>query len=236
MLALRPELIVLVDYGQIVPPALLEVPHGAINLHPSLLPRHRGASPIPATILAGDEQTGVTLMRMDQGLDTGPIIARAQVSLTGRETSPELEEVLEQLGADLLERSISRWIRGEIDAIPQADEGATVTRPLRREDGRLDPARTARELERQVRAYVPWPGSFLESGIGRLIVHEAEVRPSHPGDQPKTLVAEGDGIALVTADGRLLLTQLQLAGARVMDGPSLLRGAPGLIGQSVGLR
>lgn len=236
VLALRPELIVLVDYGQIVPATLLEVPHGAINLHPSLLPRHRGATPIPAAILAGDQRTGVTLIRMDQGLDTGPILAQAAVELTGRETSPVLEEILELVGADLLERSIEPWIRGEIAARPQPEDGATVTRPLRREDGRLDPSRTAAELERQVRAYVPWPGSYLETPIGRLIVHETVVRPGAPGDEPGSLVAADDGIALVTDEGRLLLTRLQLAGARAMDGPSLRRGAPALIGKHVGLR
>ena len=236
VLTLQPELIVLVDYGQIVPAALLDVRHGAVNLHPSLLPRHRGATPIPATILAGDEQAGVTLMRMDQGLDTGPIIAQAQVALTGRETSPQLEEVLEHVGADLLERSVEPWIRGEIVAEAQPEDGATLTRPLRRTDGWLDPKRTATDLERQVRAFVPWPGSFVETGIGRLIVHESEVRPGHQDDQPGLLVAEGDGLALTAADGRLLLTRLQLAGARAMDGPSLRRGAPGLIGQTVGLR
>jgi methionyl-tRNA formyltransferase len=234
--ALRPELIVLVDYGQIVPDALLEIPHGALNVHPSLLPRHRGASPIPATILAGDRQTGVTLMRMDQGLDTGPIVAQASVDLSGHETSPTLEETLEGLGADLLERSVGAWINGEIAATPQPDEGATLTRPLRRSDGRLDPNRSAVELERQIRAYAPWPGSFIETTIGRLIVHAAELRATKPGDRPGLLVADDQAIALATGDGRLLLTRVQLAGARAMDGAAFRRGAPGLVGQTIELR
>jgi methionyl-tRNA formyltransferase len=234
--ALRPELIVLVDYGQIVPDALLEIPHGALNVHPSLLPRHRGASPIPATILAGDRQTGVTLMRMDQGLDTGPIVAQASVDLSGHETSPMLEETLEGLGADLLERSVGAWINGEIAATPQPDEGATLTRPLRRSDGRLDPNRSAVELERQIRAYAPWPGSFIETTIGRLIVHAAELRATKPGDRPGLLVADDQAIALATGDGRLLLTRVQLAGARAMDGAAFRRGAPGLVGQTIELR
>jgi len=234
--ALRPGLIVLVDYGQIVPGALLELPFGALNLHPSLLPRHRGASPIPAAIIAGDERTGVTLMQMDQGLDTGPIVDRIAVELTGTETAPALEETLEQLGADLLERSIGPWIRGELTATPQPQDGATLTRPLRREDGRLDPARSTRELERQVRAYKPWPGSHVETPLGRLIVHEAEVGPSLPGDRQGIIVEDGNGLALTTTDGRLRLTRVQLSGGRQMDAASLRRGAPGLVGQPVELR
>ena len=235
--SLQPGLIVLVDYGQIVPGELLDLPHGALNLHPSLLPRHRGASPIPATILAGDARTGVTLMRMDQGLDTGPIVAQVPFELTGRETSPALEGTLEQLGADLLEDSVGPWIRGELVATPQPEEGATLTRPLRREDGRLDPGRPALELERQVRAYLPWPGSFVETSLlGRLIVHESAVGPSLPDDQPGVVVAEGSALALTTADGRLRLTRVQLSGGRQMDAASLRRGAPGLVGQPVELR
>jgi methionyl-tRNA formyltransferase len=234
--SLRPDLIVLVDYGQIVPDALLEVRHGALNLHPSLLPRHRGASPIPATILAGDRRSGVTLMRMDRGLDTGPIVAQAPVDLTGQETAPMLEDALEQVGADLLERSIGPWINGEIVATPQGDAGVTLTRPLRREDGRLDPIRSAVELERQVRAYLPWPGSFVETRIGRLIVHAATAEPNLPNDRPGQLVAHDQSIALATADGRLVLTRAQLAGARPMDGAALRRGAPGLVGQTIELR
>ena len=154
----------LADYGQIVPAALLDPPFGALNLHPSLLPRHRGASPIPAAIVAGDRETGVTLMRMDAGLDTGPIVAVERLPLAGSETAPELEARLADLAADLLARSLEPWLRGDLPATPQPEEGATLTRPLRREDGRLDPALPAADLERRVRAYLPWPGTFLEVG------------------------------------------------------------------------
>ena len=116
VLALEPDLIVLADYGQIVPTALLEVPHGALNLHPSLLPRHRGATPIPAAILAGDRQTGVTLMRMDEGIDTGPIVAQISVPLGGDETTPRLEATLETAAGELLAEQVRPWLRGEIVA------------------------------------------------------------------------------------------------------------------------
>ena len=227
VLALRPRLAVLADYGQLVPPALLDLPFGALNLHPSLLPRHRGASPIPATILAGDRETGVTLMRMDAGLDTGPIVAVQRVALTGRETGPELEDRLQVVAADLLERSAGPWIRGELIAVPQPGAGATLTRPLRREDGRLDPARPAANLERQVRAYQPWPGSWIELSTGRITVWRA----SAAGDdgEPGTIVRDG----LATTAGRLVLEEVQPAGGKRMSWDAYLRGRPDVVGSWV---
>ena len=228
VLALRPELLVLADYGQIVPATLLELPHGALNLHPSLLPRHRGASPIPATILAGDRETGVTLMRMDEGLDTGPIVAQVRIGLEGDETTPLLEETLEVAAADVLGANVGPWLRGKLVAHPQEEEGATVTRPLQREDGRLDPARPAMELERQVRAFQPWPGSFVETPAGRIIVWRAEV--SANGPPPGTFDDEGFG----TGDGtRLRLKEVQPAGGNPMSWAAYLRGRPSIVGASI---
>jgi methionyl-tRNA formyltransferase len=155
---LRPHLGVLADYGQIVPAALLDVPsRGILNVHPSLLPRHRGASPIPATILAGDRETGVTLIRMDAGLDTGPIVAVDRWPLGGDELAPDLERRAAEAGAALVSRTIGPWLRGEIAARRQASEGVTLTRPLRRDDGRLDPSRPALE---------PPPGPCLPALAG----------------------------------------------------------------------
>jgi methionyl-tRNA formyltransferase len=182
--ALGPELIVLADYGRLVPPAVLDLPrHGALNLHPSLLPRHRGAAPIPAAILAGDAETGVSLMRMDEGLDTGPLIATMRLPLRGDEVAPELEARLAGRAADLLLETLPAWLAGRVEARPQSASGATLTRPLRREDGRLDPARPAAALERQVRAYQPWPGSFLDDRGTRLIVWRASASGPPHGDE-----------------------------------------------------
>jgi methionyl-tRNA formyltransferase len=230
ILALEPELLVLADYGRIVPHDLLELPFGALNLHPSLLPRYRGASPIPATILAGDTETGVTLMKMDAGLDTGPIVAQTRVPLTGNETTPKLEERLEVEADALLGRSLGPWIRGELGAVPQPVEGATLTKPLKRDDGRLDVARPAEELERQIRAYQPWPGSFLETPAGRLIVLRATVDPGD-ADEPGRLVA-GRDLRLATANGWLVLNEVQPAGKRPMSGRSYARGRPELKGSA----
>ena len=231
---LRPDLGVLADYGQIVPAALLELaPHGMLNLHPSLLPRHRGASPIPAAILAGDDRTGVSLIWMDAGLDSGPLVASVPWALAGDEATPDLELHLADAAAALLARSVGPWLRAELDAQPQSVEGVTLTRPLRRSDGRLDPQRPAVELERQVRAYLGWPGSFVETPAGRLAVQQATVGPSL-GAEPGTIVADGPGLALATADGRLVLERVQPAGGRPMTGAELRRGRPGLVGAAVG--
>jgi methionyl-tRNA formyltransferase len=224
ILSLRPGLAVLADYGQIVPPALLDLPHGALNLHPSALPRWRGAAPVPATILAGDAATAVSLMRMDAGLDTGPVVARVDVPLAGDERAPDLELRLAQIAAELLDRSLGPWLRGELAAEPQPDEGVELTRPLRREDGRLDPAQPAAELERRVRAFQPWPGTFLEEGGERLVVSAASVARTEPGDRPGAILRHGRLPALATADGRLVLLQVTPPGRRPMSGEDWLRG------------
>ncbi|HYH92912.1 MAG TPA: methionyl-tRNA formyltransferase [Candidatus Saccharimonadales bacterium] len=228
--ALRPEMAVLTDYGQLVPAPILDLPRGALNLHPSLLPRHRGATPIPATILAGDSETGVTLMQMDAGLDTGPIVAQAVVPVDlSAATGPALEDRLREAAADLLDRSLASWIAGELEARPQPDDGATLTRPLRREDGRLDPTLDAGRLERQVRAYQPWPGSFIETPEGRFIVWAASVDPAGSVARPGTLTETG----LVTADGLLALESVQPAGGRPMSWTDYLRGRPSVLGREI---
>jgi methionyl-tRNA formyltransferase len=229
--ALRPVLGVLADYGQIVPAAILDLPNrGILNVHPSLLPRHRGATPIPAAILAGDRETGVTLIRMDEGLDTGPIVAARRWALGGTETAPELEASAAKAGAELVAATLGPWLRGDLDPKPQQAEGVTLTRPLRREDGRLDVARSAEQLERQIRAYQPWPGSFLETPAGRLIVLRAAVDPGD-ADQPGRLVA-GRDLRLATADGWLVLDEVQPAGKRPMSGETYARGRPELRGSA----
>jgi methionyl-tRNA formyltransferase len=247
--ALRPELLVLADYGRIVPAAWLELPRlGALNVHPSLLPRHRGASPVAAAILAGDERTGTTLMRMDEGVDTGPIVVQRAVPLHGDEEAPELEARLAELGAALLREALPEWVAGDLEARPQPEAGASATRPLKRADGRLRPERSAAELERQVRAYQPWPGSFLETEGGRLAVWRARAIPAdEPGAQaphdrePGTsgpvvsgmLVPVGDGLGLATTGGILELVDVQRAGGRRMSGAELLRGRRAWLGERV---
>jgi methionyl-tRNA formyltransferase len=197
---------VLAYYGRIVPSSILELPAaGILNVHPSLLPRWRGASPIPATILAGDAETGVTLIRMDAGLDTGPIVGLERWAVDGTEDAPGLEARAAAAGAQLVGRLIGPWLRGDIVPRPQSEQGVTMTRPLRREDGLLDPTRPGAELERQVRAMRPWPGTYIESIAGRIGVLDA--------------TAETGAVAQDRVPGRL--------------GPDGLFAADGMLGSTV---
>jgi methionyl-tRNA formyltransferase len=234
LLGLDPDLVVLADYGQIVPANLLDRRFGALNLHPSLLPRHRGATPIPGAILAGDHETGVTMILMDEGVDTGPIISSERSTLGLDETTaPALEARLAIAASGMLARAIDPWIDGELEAVPQPEDGATMTRPLHREDGRLDPEVPAWLLERQVRAFLPWPGSFLETDGQRLVVLAAVVAPSDADDEPGRIVPDPAGLALATADGRLVLLEVQPAGGRPMPGEAFLRGRPSILGRRI---
>ena len=226
------ELGVLADYGRIVPAPILDLPrHGILNVHPSLLPRHRGATPIAATIREGDAEAGVTLIRMDDGIDTGPIVAQERWPLTGTETAPELERRAAEAGAAILARNLRPWLAGELDAVPQDAGGATMTRPLKRADGRLDPLRPAADLERQVRAYQPWPGSWLETVLGRLIVWRAEaVSGFASADAVPGWIGR---FGLNAADGHLALREVQPAGGRRMTWDELVRGRPANVGTAV---
>jgi len=228
--AVAPDLVLLADYGQLIPRGLLDLPpRGFLNLHPSALPRHRGAAPIPATILAGDAESAVTLIVVTEEMDAGPIVAVEPLEVQTGDTSVTLEARASEAAARLLTRALPEWLAGRLQPRPQPQEGVTLTRPLRRRDGLLDPARSAVELERQVRAYQPWPGGYLETGQGRLIVWKARVAEREPGDVAGVLVRTLDGgLALATGDGRLVLDVLQRAGGRRMSAAELRRGYPGL--------
>jgi methionyl-tRNA formyltransferase len=227
---LQPDLGVLADYGQIVPTALLALPpHGILNVHPSLLPRHRGATPIPAAIAGGDAETGVTIFRMDEGIDTGPIVVSRAWPLRGSERAGDLEAEAARRGAALLADTIPAWLAGAISARPQPASGASVTRPFRREDGRLDPTRPALELERRVRAHAPWPGSFVDTEVGRVSVLAASVAAGRDGDTPGRLVEDNGRLALTTADGRLVFQEVQREGRRASEGAAFLRGQHQLV-------
>lgn len=233
----RLDLIVLADYGRLIPPAILALPpRGALNLHPSLLPRHRGATPIPATILAGDEISGVSLIVMDEGIDTGPLVAQDRVRVPPFVTAADLETRLAAAAAALLGRTLQGWLAGSVAAQPQAQEGSTMTRPLRRADGVLSGARAAADLERQVRAYQPWPGSWIDTAHGRLTVwRAAAIHESRTEAGRLVSLGEGGGIGFTTVSGTLELLEVQPAGGRRMSGAALLRGRPGLVGERVGV-
>ena len=166
-------------------------------------------------------------MLMDAGLDTGPIVAQERVVLDGTETAPRLEEQLEVVADGLLDRTLGPWIRSEIEPRPQPDEGATLTHPLRRAEGRLDPTRHAVDLWRQVRAYQPWPGSFVDTAVGRLVILRSSVGP--PSDAPAGVFGP---LGLAAADRQLLLHEVQPAGGKAMPWDAFLRGRPGILGSS----
>lgn len=229
LMALRPDLGVLADYGQIVSRAVLDIPpHGILNVHPSILPRHRGATPIPGAIMAGDKEGGVTIIRMDAGIDTGPIVAARAWPLSGSERAPDLERTAAAEGATLLDEVVGAWLDWA-EARPQG-EGATLTRPFRREDARLDPQRSARELERQVRANAPWPGTFIDTEVGRVAVLAASVADAQASDASGRLVEYEGRLALATSEGRLVFDQAQREGKRAVSGEEFLRGQQQLVG------
>lgn len=222
--ALAPDLAVVAAYGLILPPSVLAIPRlGCVNLHASLLPRWRGAAPIQWAILAGDSETGVCLMQMDAGLDTGPVFACRRTAIGPRETAGALHDRLAALAAELLLAEMPRIAAGTATAVPQPEEGVTYASKLSPQDRRLDFRESALALDRRVRAFAPSPGAFCLVRGERLIVLEAEPR-SGPSGEPGTVVA----LPLVVAckEGALALVRVQRAGRRAMTAEELQRGFP----------
>ena len=238
--SLSPDVIVVAAYGRILPPPVLAMPpHGCLNLHPSLLPRHRGPAPVVTAILEGDRSTGVTLMQLDQGMDTGPLISSQRVELTGSEDAETLTRRLFQLGARLLLDNLGPWVAGELAARPQIDAESTVTRKVERDDGRVDWSMSAEQLERRCRAYKPWPGLYTQwdGKILKLLdvtVPEPEDGTGDEETSPPGSVAQTDGgeapLGVVTGQGILGLKNVQLEGRKAVTAAEFLRGFPGILG------
>lgn len=226
--AVHADVFVVSAYGLIFGPKTLAIPrHGCVNVHASLLPRYRGASPITAAILAGDDKTGVTLMVMDAGLDTGPTLGRAESPIAPGDTTADLIERLAGLGADLLEGCLSAFIAGRLSPRPQPANDVSVTRPLVKADGWLRWQLPAPELQRRVRAMWPWPRAWTLLDGQPFQVHTAEAvtTPSEDlGVRAGTLVDVDGEPAVVCGDGVLVLQRVQPAGGKAMDGRSFLAG------------
>ncbi|MDQ3691639.1 MAG: methionyl-tRNA formyltransferase [Chloroflexota bacterium] len=222
--AYAPDGLVLVAYGQLVPQELLDVAaRPPLNVHPSLLPRHRGAAPVAGTILAGDREGGVTLMVMTAELDAGPVVRRWPVSLGGRETSPELEATLADLAAHVIPAELERWASGPIDAEPQNDAAATHVRPFVRADGWIDWQRTAVEIDRQVRALQPWPGTW--TSIDGRRIHIRRARPVSGVDNlPVGSLLPGEIPSVACGMGALALEIVQPEGRATMPAEAWRRG------------
>jgi methionyl-tRNA formyltransferase len=223
--AWSPDLIVVAAFGQILKKDVLELPHhGCINVHASLLPRWRGAAPINAAILAGDEETGVTIMKMDVGLDTGPMLKMKSTRIGPDDTAGSLFQVLSQVGADLLLETLPDYLSGKLIPQPQPDEGATYAPMLKKEDGLLDFSKPAIELERRVRAMNPWPGAWMIWNGNPLKVMRASISTGGNNQPGRRIITEGKP-AIQSAEGILILEEIQPAGKKVMSGKSFITGA-----------
>src|ERR1700674_2531284 len=225
--ALQPQAIIAVAYGQILRRELLDIPpRGVLNVHPSLLPRHRGASPIAGAILAGDDETGVSIMMMDAGMDTGPMLAQVRIPIRPDYTTEWLTGQLAHLGADLLAETLPRWLEGQIKPQPQDDSKATVTHLIRKGDGAIDWSLPAVQIWRRVRAYNPWPGASTVLDGEALRLWQAQPLDETSVELPGTIVAvppggppndvgyDSPGFAVQTGDTLLTVQVVQPAGAR----------------------
>ena len=220
--ALNLDAAVVVAYGLILPKPILEAPRlGCFNLHGSLLPRWRGAAPIQRAVIAGDVETGVMVMRMDEGLDTGPVLMAERVTV-GRQTSGELAERLARLGADLMVRALGALERGAITAEKQPSEGATYARKISKEEARIDWTRSATEIDCLIRGLSPWPGAWGEVKGERLKILYAV--PASGKGEPGAVIG-GDPV-IACGDGALRLVKVQRAGSKVMAAEELLKGFP----------
>jgi methionyl-tRNA formyltransferase len=220
----NPDLIVVAAFGQILKPDVLDLPrYGCVNVHASLLPRWRGAAPVNAAILYGDEETGVTIMKMDVGLDTGPILKQRSIRLTRDDTAGSVFESLSRLGADLLIETLPDYVSGKITPHPQPEDGVTYAPMLKKEEGLLDFTRSAEELERRVRAFNPWPGAFMQFDGALLKVHRAHTEAGNES-MGRRLVYQNQP-AVGAGGGLLILDEVQPAGKKSMSGTAFLSGA-----------
>lgn len=225
--ALRPGLVVLAAYGLLLPPEFLSEPRcGAVNVHPSLLPRHRGASPVAAAILAGDAETGATLMTMTERLDAGPVLAQRRVALDGSERTPQLTDRLFALGAEMLRETLPLCAAGEVAPRPQAESAATYAPRLTKADGEIAWAEPAALIERKTRAYDPWPGTATRWGGRRLAVTDACVEPNPGGLAPGQTQRDGDGVLVGAGEGAIRLLRVKPEGGAEMSAADFLRGRP----------
>jgi methionyl-tRNA formyltransferase len=224
--AARPEAMVVAAYGLILPQAVLDIPErGALNIHASLLPRWRGAAPIQRAILAGDSVTGVCIMQMDAGLDTGPVLMRAETPIALDDTAGSLHDRLAALGAGLLLDAMKEIHRGSITPVPQAEEGVTYAARIEKAEAHIDWARPAPEIDRQIRAFNPFPGAVAQIRGAQLKVWRAGL--STESGQPGVILNAGaEGIVVACGAASLRLTELQRAGGRRLAAGELLRGFP----------
>lgn len=233
--SLRPTLQVVAAYGQIIPLKILDLPaQGTLNVHASLLPRWRGASPISAAILHGDKETGVTIMLVDETEDTGDILRQRATAIDPAEHAGQLSERLADMGAELLMETIPDWLDGKICPQPQDESLATRARRVRKQQGRIDWTGSAKEIARHVRAYTPWPAAATSLGDASIRITQASSVGKDVRSEPGDIVEADDTIRVATGDGVLAIERLQRAGKRELSAEEFLRGARDLVGQRFG--
>ena len=222
----HPDAMVVAAYGLILPQAVLDIPRqGCLNIHASLLPRWRGAAPIQRAILAGDSETGVTIMRMDAGLDTGPMLLAERVAISDGDTAQTLHDKLAALGAELIVTALRRLEKGELPAAPQPAEGATYAAKIDKREAEIDWRKPAHELVRAVHAFDPFPGAVAHLDGAALKLWQAESAEGRA--EPGTVIDAGkDGIVVACGEGALRLTELQKPGGRRLGAADFLRGFP----------
>lgn len=234
--AFAPDLQVITAYGQILRPDVLALPRfGTLNVHASILPRWRGAAPVAAAILAGDAESGVTIMLVDEGEDTGQILRTRVEPIDDRDDAGSLGERLARIGAALLLETIPDWLAGEITPLPQDESQSTRARRLRKAQGRIDWEQPATEIARQVRAFSPWPGASTSLRDSALRIWRASVlRDGGGASTPGEVIAAGSTIDVLTGAGVLQIERLQRAGKQALDARAFVNGEPQLVGQILG--
>ena len=231
LMSLEPDVIVVAAYGQILPKTILSLPRfGCMNIHASLLPRHRGASPIHSTILAGDKKSGVTIMQMDEGLDTGDILFQVTIAIEPAATAGSLHARLAHLAPDVLVECLNRLALGTLKPQKQDHALATYAPKLTREDGEIDWNKPAEEIERRIRAMTPWPGAYthilLKNVPTFLKVHEAEIGGSQDETAGTVLATDNERILVAAGSGGIALKKMQLAGGNCLTAAEFARGHP----------
>jgi methionyl-tRNA formyltransferase len=230
--ALKPDLMVVVAYGLLLPRAVLDIPRlGCVNIHASLLPRWRGAAPIQRAIEGGDEYTGVTLMQMESGLDTGPVLAQSETCIGQQDTSGSLHHRLAAMGAELLRKNLDALKHQQLAAVPQDDADACYARKLEKSESALDFTEAAKTLERKIRAFDPWPGTTASIAGTAIHVHKSSCRALEDHARAgEVLGADSQGILVQTGRGQLNIEQLQRPGGKILNVRDFLNGMPITVG------
>ena len=230
----KPDLIICAAFSLILTPPILAEPRlGCLNVHPSLLPRWRGASPLQSAILAGEKKTGVTIIKMAEKVDAGPIVAQKEIGINDKISAPELSIVLAREGADLLLKILPDWVEEKIESKPQNENEATFSQIIKKDDGKINWSKSAAEIERQIRAFHPWPGSFGEINGRKIKIMEADAKDEIESakNTGEIFLDKENELCVKTEEGCLVLKVLQSEGGKILKTADFLRGHQEIIGQ-----